>query len=376
MNTFLIHYSEIALKGKNKRFFEEKLKENILRKIKGKIEKKENRFILYTRQKEEKVKQNLLKVFGIAYFAKVFEVKRDIEEIKKVAEKNFNKNAKTFVVKAKRSDKSFELNSLEIEKEVGSYLEKKFKKEVDFENPEFVVHVEILRDCALLYFEKIKGLGGLPIATSGKALVLFSGGIDSPVAALLAMKRGCKVDLLHFHIFENIEDLKKTKIFKLAKHISSFQGKTKLYLVNCPLGSCNKKIRNTLQIFRRSMLRIAEKIAKENGYDLIVTGESLGQVASQTINNLKAIEEAKKTKIPIIRPLISYDKQEIVELAKKFGTFELSTQAYIDCCTNLAKHPLLYPNLSEIKKEERLIGINKRIEESLKSLKVVVFEDK
>jgi thiamine biosynthesis protein ThiI len=124
------------------------------------------------------------------------------------------------------------------------------------------------------------------------------------------------------------------------------------------------------------MLRIAEKIAKENGYDLIVTGESLGQVASQTINNLKVIEEARKTKIPIIRPLISYDKQEIVDLAKKFGTFELSTLPYIDCCTNLAKHPLLYPKLSEIKKEERLIKINKRIEESLKSLKVVVFEDK
>lgn len=375
MNTFLIHYSEIGLKGKNKPFFEAKLKENILKAIKGKIEKKENRFLLYTREREEKVKQKLAKIFGIAYFAKAYKAKRSLKEIQKIAEKNFKKEAKNFVVKAKRSDKTFELNSLEIEKQLGSYLEKKFKKKVEFKNPEQVVYVEILKDFALVYFEKIKGLGGLPVGTSGRALALFSGGIDSPVAALLVMKRGCKVDLLHFHIFENIKDLEKTKIFTLAKYIASFQGKTKLYLANCPELSCgNKRIRNTLQIFRRSMLRVAEKIAKQNGYDLIVTGESLGQVASQTVNNLKVIEEVKKTKIPIIRPLIGYDKQEIIELAKKFGTFEISTQSYIDCCTNLAKHPVLNPKIEEIKKEEKLLRINKKIEEILKNVKVIEFD--
>ncbi|MGC9132262.1 MAG: tRNA uracil 4-sulfurtransferase ThiI, partial [Candidatus Micrarchaeia archaeon] len=348
-------------------------KQNILRLVKGKIEKKENRLLLYTNEKEEKVKLKLSKVFGIAYFAKAYKAKKNIEDIKRIAKKNLK--GESFLVKAKRSDKKFELNSLEIERELGSYLEKELKIKVDFENPKAIVYVEILKDFALVYFEKIKGLGGLPVSTSGRALVLFSGGIDSPVASLLMMKRGCKVDLLHFHVFENPEEIQKTKIFELSKIISSFQGKTKLYLANCPMLSCgNRRIKYTLQIFRRAMLRVAEEIAKKYSYDLIVTGESLGQVASQTINNIKVIEEARKTKIPLVRPLIAYDKQEIVELAKKFGTFEVSTKKYIDCCTNLAKHPKLYPSISEIKKEERALKINEKIKQILKNLEVIEIE--
>lgn len=367
MATYVVHYSEIALKGKNRRFFEEKLKENILKKVKCKIEKSESRFLLTTKESEKKVKEMLSTTPGVAYFAKIYFCKKDIEALKKLILKKIKWSAKTFAVKAKRSDKTFEMNSLEIEKEIGAFIAEKYKMKVDLKNPEKIIYIEVLATKILVYFDKEQGIGGLPVGTSGRALCLFSGGIDSPVAAIMMMKRGCTVDLLHFHNYSNDEGIKNSKIWELAEKLAQYQGRIKLYLAYYPFSSCTR-IKYPMQVFRRFIIKAAEEITIKKKYDFIVTGESLGQVASQTAENIKIIEKVKSTSIPILRPLIGMNKQEIIDLAKRYGTYEISIKDYRDVCSNLSAQNAIYPFAEEIEKDEKRLSIRKYLEKSIENI--------
>ena len=330
----IVHNSEIALKGKNRPFFEKCLVRNIenflLRHdVKINYLKKDDARIICS--VDDKIM--LDKIFGVKDFCFAEETGNDIKDIVKKASEILKKMdiKKTIAVKTKRADKNLKYTSMEISRKIGEIAyEKGFK--IDLTNPDETLNVEITNKKAYLYTNKMKGPGGLPVGCSGKILCLFSGGIDSSVAAWLMMKRGCKVDYLHFHALKNNNEVKKTKIKKLFDLLSDYEENPKLFLIpyfNYQLAVVDKiNDKYDVVVFRNFMLRLAEKFALKNGYKALVTGDSLGQVASQTLDNLKAI--GYKVNMPILRPLIGYDKQEIVDLAKKIGTYEESIKEYKD----------------------------------------------
>ena len=387
MNHIICHYSEIGLKGKNRRFFEEKLIENIkklalnpsdfefVKRISGRI------IVKLTKgnyKKEEEIADNLKNVFGIAYFAFAFNCPQTMKNIQeKVFEIFKTKKFKTFKISTQRSKKEFPLTSQQINERVGEYILKNFKFQisnfkigVDLENPDITCFVEIVDKYAFLYTEKIKGLGGLPVGVSGKGVVLLSGGIDSPVASFFAMKRGVKIIFLHFHAypFASKASIEKTK--QIVKILRRYQGKSKLYLV--PFADIQKEILIKTQaklrvvLYRRFMMKISQEIAKKEGALGIFTGESIGQVASQTLENIGVIEEALG--LPVLRPLISFDKEEIIRKAKEIGTFETSILPYEDCCSRfLPEHPETKAKLEGVLKEERGRDVEKLVREAVKN---------
>jgi len=365
----LVRYAEIGLKGKNRAKFENKLIQNIKEKIGDvKIEKELCSILIDT----DSSKIPLLKeVFGIAWIADVKVCPRDLEELKsKVLELIKSKNPKTFKITTNRADKSFPMNSVEISREIGKSCESQNYK-VDLKNYELEIFIDVLKNRALIYTEKIQGPGGLPVGVSGKVLCLLSGGIDSPVAAWLIAKRGAKVDFLHFYSVRNKEELEQSKIPKIVAQLEKYLGKSTLWLIpiwDFQLATLNLE-QYELQLFRRFMLKVAERLAKEKGYDAIVLGDSLAQVASQTISNLTVVE--KWLDVTIFRPLIGFDKKETIELAKRIGTYELSIQPYKDCCALIAKKPktsISFEKLQELEKEYKLDDIINSSLEKLKSL--------
>lgn len=336
----LIHYGEIGLKGKNRRSFEEKLAANVRKALGGEGEVKisEKRLFVEFPKKadEEKIKENLRHVFGIEWFALAEECEPGLEEIWKCIKKNLKKiDGKTFGVVTRRSDKNFPIKSMEVSGEIGGRIQQATGAEVDLGNPEVSVHIIILQKRAFVHFEKVKGLGGLPVGSAGKVICLMSGGIDSPVAAWLMMKRGCEVDFLHIHPFEKNVEVRGTKIDVLIKILDSFQQR-KAKLLAVPYAGFYARTgeverRYELVVFRRYLYKLAEKISLEGGYGGIVSGDSLGQVASQTLENIGAAQHGLE--IPVFRPLISMDKMEIVNIAEKIGTYSESVKPYQDCCS-------------------------------------------
>lgn len=389
MKYVICHYSEIGLKGKNRKFFEEKLIENIkkalpenswrkIRRISGRILielKKEGE------KKEKEIKEALKNVFGIAYFVFAESCQQNIQAIKKKAlwllkDRKF----KTFKVETQRSKKDFPLTSQEVSEQVGAYLLKKFKIKkqkpkikVNLKSPDLTCFIEIVEGYAFLYLEKIPGPGGLPISVSGKAVSLLSGGIDSPVASYYGMKRGIKIVFLHFSSYPFTKQASVEKAKKVVKALNKFQFQSKLYLV--PFTDIQKQILlNTkaklrVILYRRFMFRIAEEIAKKEKAKALITGESVGQVASQTLENIGVIEEA--VGLPVFRPLIGMDKQDIIEKAKEIGTFDISILPAEDCCQRfLPKHPETKAKLEEVKTEEKKLNIKKLIEQAIEKIKV------
>ncbi|MBU2578885.1 tRNA 4-thiouridine(8) synthase ThiI [Patescibacteria group bacterium] len=400
MSYIICHYGEIGLKGKNRKFFEETLVRNIKTALspiffnevhpvkcpegqfaKGelfnRVKRISGRIIIKLSEKgieqQKAIKEKLRNVFGIVYFALAENCEQKIEAIKEKALGLLkNKKFKTFRISTQRSKKDFFLNSQEINEKVGEFILQKYrpKPKVNLKKPGITCFIEIVDKYAFLYLKKIKAQGGLPVGVSGKALSLLSGGIDSPVASFLGMKRGLKLVFLHFHSLPYTDRKSIDKVQKIIKVLNKFQYKAKLYLVS--LAEIQKQVllktpaKLRVLLYRRMMFRIAQKIAEKEKITAIITGESLGQVASQTLENLKAIEEVLKN-VLVLRPLIGEDKEEIIKKAKQIGTYEISILPHQDCCSRFVpEHPETRAKLEEIKKAEKAIDIKKLVNDSQK----------
>ncbi len=360
----LIRYGEIALKGLNRNFFIDTLVRNIkesLKEFKVKVKKFQGRIIVYYDNEDdtEDILKKLTRVFGIVSVSPVKIIEKDLTVIEEeVADYIKDLDFETFRVSARRADKNFELNSQELSRHLGGVvLKNKDDVSVDLFEPELNIQIEV-REEVYLYSKIIPGPGGLPVGTSGKTGLLLSGGIDSPVAGYMMAKRGLKPIGIYFHAYPYTSDDAKDKVLKLAEILSTYTGGMKVYVV--PFTDIQLKIielcpeKQITILIRRYMAKIAEKIAKKEGIGSLTTGESLGQVASQTQESLLVTNEAAH--LPVFRPLIGLDKQEIVTISKDIGTYETSILPYEDCCTIFVpKHPETKPKLASIKKSEELL---------------------
>ena len=363
----LVHYSEIGLKGKNRGFFEKILIDNIKNNLKVKdIEKKDKRIVLDV----DKV-DNLNNIFGVAYYSIIEEVESNEEDIVKKAISIIKKlKYKEINLRTSRSDKNFPLTSVELNKKIGEEVNK-LKLKINFSSDE-KIFIEVTKDKSFIYSEKIKGLGGLPVGSSGKVLCLFSGGIDSSLAAYQMMKRGCRVDFLHFHALKNNKDVSKSKIKKIITILNKYQKKSKLYLVpyhNYQLSTMDK-FKESLDVvmFKNFMLKFSERICRK-GYKAIITGDSLGQVASQTLDNINS--SRVNVRIPILSPLISFDKQEIIDLARVIGTYEESIKNYKDCCSIISRKPSTSVKVENVEEVLGKLNFDKLIREGISEMEVV-----
>ncbi len=367
----LVHYAEIGLKGKNRNFFEDTLVFNIQNALpEAQVIKKRGRVVVIPGNKNHAI-EVLKRVCGIAYFSPALIIPSSLEVIeKRVPEIVEELSFETFRVTVKRSDKRFSISSGELAGRLGERIQNRMKKDVDLENPELNCHVEITPEETYVYFSKIKGVGGLPVGTSGKVAALLSGGIDSPVASFRMMKRGMKNIFIHFHAYPSTskESIKKTE--EVVKTLSSFQGGAVLYLV--PFDEVQKEIMlNTREkfrvlLYRRFMVSIGSRIAEKEKARALVTGESLGQVASQTIENMTVTDDGSE--LPVLRPLLGYDKEEIIKEAKGLGTYETSILPEEDCCVRfLPKNPETRGSVPEIRKEEENLEKERMIKKAIES---------
>lgn len=374
----LIHYGEIGLKGKNRRFFIDKLINNLV--IKTKIGKKQfrlvNQSIFCQLSKdyfsEKKLISKLQQVFGISWFAFVYLCQPNLSSIKKLVESMAVKKIikEPFAVRVTRIDKNFGKNSVELEKILGQLIVDKIGAKVNLVTPETTLYVRISFDKVSVFFKKHSGLGGLPTGCSGKALALFSGGIDSPIAVWLAAKRGLEVNLLHFSAISP-QMVKKTKIMSIFKKLKQFLPRCRLQIIpyvhfQLKLLDLDRRFKGyEVLIFRRFMLKAAQSLTDKP----IILGDSLSQVASQTLENLQVTDFDLDNFI--LRPLIAYDKQEIIDLAKKIGIYNLAIRPYKDCCSLLHKKPATCGNLKKLLAAEKHLPIKKLIEMSLKDSLVI-----
>lgn len=382
-----VSIGEIVLKGLNRKYFEDKLISRIKR-VMGNLEY--NRVYneqgkLYIEAPEdsfEEIINRLKKVFGLVYISPCIRLEKDMYWIEKASikvmeEKLLKDPVKTFKVVTNRVDKSFPEKSPEISKKIGAAILRNVEGlSVDVHNPDTYVYIDIKQNC-YIYTERIQGYGGLPVGTSGKGLLLLSGGIDSSVAGFLMAKRGVEISGVHFHSYPFTSERAEEKVKNLAKTLSIYTGRIKLYSVNILEiqkelnAKCPEKEMTILS--RRFMMRIAEKIAIENNIDVLITGESLGQVASQTVEGLTVTNNAVDKLV--IRPLIGFDKVKIINIAKEIETYETSILPYDDCCTLfLPKHPVTKPKIEDIENSEKNIDIDRLVEEAIATMKIHYIE--
>lgn len=378
----LIHYSEIGLKKGNRKYFEQKLSQNILTAVgdllTGNLKIDYGRFILYLREKSpvEEIVARLKKVMGIAYFSLAYDGDIDVEVLKEeVFDKLKNVEFDTFCIQTRRSDKSFPFTSIQVNQIVGARIHTGLNKPVKIKNPDLKCNIEIFNNQVFYFFERFEGRRGLPVGSSGRVVSLLSSGIDSPVASYQMMKRGCRIIYVHFHSFPMTDKASYHNAIKLAKNLTTYQYSTKMYLV--PLIKIQESIilnapaKLRLILYRRMMLRIAETIAKRERAKALVTGESVGQVASQTLENIVAISEV--VSMPILRPLIGLDKDEIIEKARKIDTFKISTEPYDDCCSYLVpENPETKAKVFEVQAaEDKLENWQELINQAINEVEIV-----
>ena len=377
----LLKYGEISLKGLNRPVFEKKLMSNINRALAplGKFSVKRSQSTVYVEPLSddidmEETVERLSKVFGIVNICPAVKCEKTMEAIEKTTVAALNQmdlEGKTFKVEAKREDKQFPMNSPQICQHMGGVILKNTNGlTVDVHNPDILVQIEIRKE-AFIFTQKVSGAGGMPVGTAGKATLLLSGGIDSPVAGWMISKRGAALEAVHFHSHPYTSDRAKEKVIDLAKIISEYTGEIKLHIVpftDIQLDIIDKCPKEYLTIImRRLMMQIAERISIESGSQALITGESIGQVASQTMESLAVTDNA--VNIPVFRPCIGMDKEEIVTISKKIDTYETSILPYEDCCTIFVpKHPKTKPSIPEIVEAEQLLTdpegmMNKAIEE-------------
>ncbi|CAK7073239.1 tRNA 4-thiouridine(8) synthase ThiI [Tissierella carlieri] len=382
-----VSLGEIALKGLNRKYFEDQLIKHIRRAIKDigfeKIYKEQGK--IYIQAEEQFFPQminRLRKVFGLVYISPCIKVEKDVDEIenavlKAVKEKIEGEKIKTFKVDTNRADKNFPIKSPDFSKQMGGVILKAFNElSVDVHTPDTLVYIDIKQN-AYIYTDKIKGHGGMPIGTNGKGLLLLSGGIDSPVAGFLMAKRGVEISAVHYHSYPFTSERAEEKVKDLAGILSRYTGKITMYSVNILEiqkeinAKCPEKEMTILS--RRFMMRIAERIAEKQNINALITGESLGQVASQTIEGISVTNAA--VKLPILRPLVGLDKVDIIEIAKDIETFETSTLPFEDCCTVfLPKHPVTKPRIEDIEKSEEVLDVDYLIDNVIENMKVTTIE--
>ena len=378
-----VSFGELFLKGANRKQFYNNALSHIFKNIKsiGYDKYYTESAKLYIQAREENfdaIIEQLQKVFGIAYIDVVYRTEKNVDDIflaikKSIVDSYGNKNL-TFKVETKRVDKSFEYKSPEFNMLMGDKILDEFDNlKVDIHKPDFKVFIDI-KNSAYVYSKRYPGLGGLPIGSSGNGLLMLSGGIDSPVAGYMMAKRGMKVNALHFHSYPYTSLKAKQKAIDLAKIMSDYTGPMNLFMVNISeiykaiATNCDR--RETTILSRRFMVRIAEKLSEKYGYKALITGDSLGQVASQTLESLSVVEES--TTLPLLRPLIAMDKKDIVDLSKQIGSYEKSVEPFDDCCSLFAPdNPLIKPKLHFIKMSEENLDIEKLVDEALDSLEII-----
>lgn len=386
-NIYIVRCGEVALKGMNKPYFERMLVERIrkvLKKHQGiEIRREDGLIVVRTVRDipEDTVIGEISKVFGVDSISPAIEVESDMEAIEEAAiafmQKQIEeKGIRTFKVEAKRADKSFPVQSPDIARRVGAKVLIACKVlKVDVHQPECRLHVHVRRERSFLFEQKVSALGGLPLGTNGKGLVLLSGGIDSPVAAFLMAKRGMYIEAVHFHSYPYTSERAWDKVKDLALVLTQYCGNIKIHSINLlPIQEqivqhCPEEEMTIL--VRRFMMKIAERVAAETGSLMLITGENLGQVASQTAEALVVTDAA--TSLPVMRPLIGMDKVEIMDLARKIGTYDIAILPYEDCCTVfLPKHPKTKPKLSAILESESRLDADGLIEKALENKETVM----
>ncbi len=388
VQAFLIKYAEIGIKGKNRYIFENALRDRVserLMRCEGqfRVEKEQGRIYVQAESSfdYDEVMEALSHVFGIAHICPVVLVEDKTfsnvcRELVAHMKEELGEKPFTFKVFAKRSDKKYPMESPEICVEAGAYiLDHMPNAKVDVHHPEVSVYVEI-RHRAYVYVSGIKGPGGMPVGTSGRAMLLLSGGIDSPVAGYMMAKRGVQIEAVYFHAPPYTSERAKQKVVDLARLVSEYAGEIKLHVVNftdIQLYIYDKCPHDELTILmRRYMMRIAETIAKERDCLSLITGESVGQVASQTMQSLAATDAV--CTMPVFRPVIAFDKNEIIEIAEKINTFETSIQPFEDCCTIfVAKHPVTKPDIQKMESSEKKLmeKIDEMVEKAIAEREVI-----
>ena len=385
---FLLKHGEIVLKGLNKRGFEEKLMGNLKRRLKplGKFKVYTRQSITYVEPLEDSCDLDaawdiLHKVFGVVGLSRAWPCEKTKEAIVAAAKEHLGdglRQCKSFKVESKRADKSFPLSSIQLSQYVGGELHDAFPHlTVDVHDPEYTVHVEVRDFAAYVHGKPEEGAGGLPCGVGGRALSLLSGGIDSPAASWMVAKRGVIVDMIHYYSYPYTSPEAREKVIELARILTPWIGKTVVHVV--PFTKIQEELRRSCPeelftvLMRRFMMRIACRVAEQNGYAALVTGESVGQVASQTLDAL-ACTDAVCT-VPVLRPVAALDKEEIVRIARRIGTFETSILPYEDCCTVFTpKHPKTRPHIGDLEAAEAALDVEALVSGALAGMERVVLE--
>ncbi|MGX0402828.1 tRNA uracil 4-sulfurtransferase ThiI [Staphylococcus epidermidis] len=382
----LVRYGELTLKGTNRKMFINQLKDNVKRAliplsgyhVKG---KRDRMYIELSPEADiNEITQRLSKVYGIKSISPVIKIDKNEEKINQSAiqlSQDFEKGS-TFKVDVKRVDKSFRLDTYELQRQVGGAILKENNNiTVNVKNPDYEIKIEVRMDAIYIYEKVIAGAGGLPVGTGGKTLLMLSGGIDSPVAGIEVMKRGVTVEAIHFHSPPFTSEKAKDKVIELTRILAERVGPIKLHLV--PFTEIQKQInkvvhsRYTMTSTRRMMMRISDKVVHQINANAIVNGENLGQVASQTLKSMYAINHVTAT--PVLRPLLTLDKEDIIKKAKELGTFETSIQPYEDCCTIFTpKNPVTEPDFDKVVKYESVFNFDEMIENAVENIETLTID--
>lgn len=382
----IIKYAELTTKKSNINYFLKILKDNVTKAIDG-IDAtvtfdKGRMFIESSSDNYDLILNKVKNIFGIHEIIIGYKYDdRNLESIQNnVLELLKDYDITTFKVITKRSDKNYPLDSMEISKKVGGAILKNYNNsKVDVHNPELEIYIEVRINAVYIYFEKVKGIGGYPVGTLGKGLLMLSGGIDSPVAGYMAMKRGIKLECIYFESPPHTSDAAKNKVLELARILSTYNNGIKVHVINFTKiqEAIYKSIPHEylVTIMRRMMYRISERIARYHNDLAIINGESVGQVASQTLTSMNVINEV--VKIPVIRPVACFDKLEIIDISKKIGAYETSILPYEDCCTIFVpEHPVINPVRNKCEEYEKLIDFETLITEAIKEREVIKVDNK
>ncbi len=374
----IIRYAEIHLKGNNRGWFEKVFAVNIEKSLKGlkhELRRQSGRYLVenFNEADTQTILGRLKKVFGVHSYSLALKVNSNIDEIAEASKKVCSAYG-TFKVETHRADKTFPLNSMQLSAEIGGrLLDANSNIKVDVHNPDFIVSIDLRENgTALVFNENLKGAGGMPVGTSGTGMLLISGGIDSPVAGHMIAKRGMNINCIHFHSYPYTNLQAREKVIELTKRLSEYTCGTNLNIVSVTRiqeeihKNCNPDYMVTL--LRRFMMRIAEKVAITSGAQCLITGESLAQVASQTVEGMTSSNSVVE-KLPVLRPLCGFDKDEIIERSRAIGTYEISIEPYEDCCTVfLPKHPVTRPKLCDVLAEESKLDVSKLVDEAVTGL--------
>lgn len=373
----MIKYGELTTKKANRKLFINILDNNIKKILSNELYTlKKDRVRMYIESDNiDSISQKLQKVFGIHSIVECYSVDNNIEEIESTVLNLINNvEGSTFKVDTKRADKDFPIHSMEFNNKIGGLVLKNTSLKVDVHNPDITIHIEIRPEGTFIYFNEIKGIGGYPVGIQGKGLLMLSGGIDSPVAGYLALKRGVDIDCLYFESPPHTSIEAKNKVVKLASIINAYSGNIRVFVL--PFTEIQETIYKNVDdtyiitIMRRFMYRIAEKLAIKYNSKIIINGESIGQVASQTLTSMSVINAV--TNMPVIRPVACLDKLEIIDIAKKIETYETSILPYEDCCTIfLPKHPVINPSLEKVLYYESKLNVEELIEKAINNVEII-----